>query len=61
MAGGGPWQDGWPEPGRREATAGFPGRRNASTGRYGYLEFRYAYSELFGGQFFPQASLSRLA
>ena len=31
------------------ATAGLPGGRNASSGRYGYLEFRYAYPVLFGG------------
>jgi len=45
----------------RRATAGLPGGRDASPGRYGYLEFRYAYSVLFGGRFFPWASLSRLA
>jgi hypothetical protein len=56
---GGPWQG--PEHRPRRARACLPGGRNASPGRYGYLEFRYAYSVLFGGRFFPQASLSRLA
>ena len=45
----------------RQAMAGLPGGRDALPGKYGYLEFRYAYSELFGGQFSPQVSLSRLA
>ena len=57
----GPWQRGWPEHRPRRATAGPPGRRNAPPARYGYLEFGYAYSVLFGGRFFPRASLSRLA
>ena len=41
--------------------ADLPGRRDALPGKHGYLEFGYAYSVLFGGRFFPQASLSRLA
>lgn len=41
--------------------ASLPGGRNAPPGTCGYPEFRYAYSVLFGGQLFPQVSLSRLA
>jgi hypothetical protein len=47
----------WPGP-------ALPWSRGVSTGArlgYGYLEFQYAYSVLFGGQFIPRASLSRLA
>jgi hypothetical protein len=38
-----------------------PGGSSEPAGSHSYPEFRYAYSELFGGQLFPQVSLSRLA
>jgi hypothetical protein len=60
--------EGWPGHGTprylarlaRDRRAG-SGEAGGASGNHGYPEFCYAYSELFGGQFFPQISPSRLA